>query len=57
MLDNGEAVEIFENELELLYVKAHKSGLSWWWILRLVLKTLQLLMMRADEEYWLKGGS
>lgn len=55
-MDNPEAIELFEGELDVLCNKAHRSGLSWWWILRVVLSRIQLLVIQSDAEYWLKGG-
>ena len=53
-MDSAEVIGLFENELEFLIEKAHRSGLTYWWILRLILKSIEALVMRADQEFWMK---
>jgi hypothetical protein len=55
-MDNPELIDLFESELDFLISKAHRSGLSFWHILRIVLTRIEGLVMQADAEYWLKGG-
>ena len=52
----ADLIELLESELDLLINKAHKSGLSYWWILRVILSRLETLVMQADSEYYSKGG-
>ena len=51
------AIHQCECDLDCLIEKAHKSGLSYWWILRLAMKSVEKLVMLADQEYWMKGGT
>jgi len=55
-MDNPELIELFESELDFLINKAHRSGLSYWRILRTILPRLESLVMQADAEYHVKGG-
>ena len=55
-MDNPELIELFESELDFLVNKAHKSGLSFWWILKVVLTRIEGLVMQSEAEYYLKGG-
>ena len=55
-MDNPELIELFESELDFLITKAHRSGLSFWWILRTILTRIEGLVMQADIEYHIKGG-
>ena len=55
-MDNPEVIKLLESELDLLIDKAHKSELSYWWILRVILSRLERLVMQADIEYYIKGG-
>ena len=54
MPDNIELIELAESEIEFLIEKAHRSGLNYWQILKIFLVKVETLVMRADEEYWLK---
>ena len=55
-MDNPEMIELLESELDFLTSKAHKSGLSYWWILRIILSRIEGLVLQADAEYYVKGG-
>ena len=55
-MDNPELIDLFESELDFLIVKAHRSGLSYWWCLRVILSRLESLVMQADVEYYVKSG-
>ena len=55
-MDNPELIELLESELDFLINKAHRSELSYWWILRVILSRIDSLVMQADCEYWIKGG-
>ncbi len=55
-MDNPELIELLESELDFLINKAHRSGLSYWSVLRIVLSRLESLVTQADAEYYIKGG-
>ena len=55
-MDNPELIEQLELELDSLINKAHRSGLSFWHILRVILNRLDSLVMQAEVEYYVKGG-
>jgi hypothetical protein len=55
-MENPEQIELLESELDFLINKARKSGLSYWWILRVILSRIENLVMQADVEYYVKGG-
>jgi len=56
MMDTA-AIHQCECDIDCLIVNAHKSGLSYWWILRLALKAVEKLVMLADEEFYMRGGT
>ena len=55
-MENPDLIELFESELDFLIARAHRSGLSYWWILRTILTRIEDLVMQADCEYYIKGG-
>ena len=55
-MDNPDSIELFESELDFLIAKAHRSGLSFWQILKVVLTRIEDLIMQSEAEYYLKGG-
>jgi len=55
-MDNPELVNLFESEFDFLITKAHRSGLSFWQILKVVLTRIEDLIMQSEVEYYLKGG-
>jgi hypothetical protein len=56
MPDNAELNKLADKELEFIIQKAHNSGLNYWQILKIFLRKVEMLVMLADTEYWLKGG-
>ncbi len=52
-MDNIDLIELLESEIDLLINKSHKSGLSYWLILRTLTSRLEGLMMRADAEIYM----
>ena len=56
-MEHAAAIKQCESDIDCLIVNAHKSGLSYWWILRLAMKAVEKMVMLADEEYWMKGGT
>ena len=55
-MENTELAELLESELDFLINKAHRSDLSYWRILRVILSRTESLVMQADCEYYVKGG-
>jgi len=53
-MDNPDLIELLESELDFLIAKAHKSGLCYWSILRVLLSRLESLVMQADVEFLMK---
>jgi len=52
-------MEEFENDVNVAIEKAHRSGVSYWDIFRLLYHRGEALIMQADAEYWKnqnKGG-
>ena len=56
MLDDIEAIELFENEVDRLIEVGHKQELNYHQILKVFLPRCVTLLMLADQEYYLKGG-
>lgn len=52
-----ELVPMLENELDILILKAHRSGLNYWQILKVLLLRCGDLMMQSEAEYYVKGGN
>uniref|UniRef100_A0A6M3IHX2 Uncharacterized protein n=1 Tax=viral metagenome TaxID=1070528 RepID=A0A6M3IHX2_9ZZZZ len=48
---------MLENELDILILKAHRSGLNYWQILKVLLLRCGDLMMQSEAEYYVKGGN
>ena len=55
-MDNPEMIDLFESEIDSLIAKTHGGGLSFWWILKIILTRIANLVMQADAEYYIKGG-
>ena len=51
MQDNA---ELLESEAEFLIEKAHRSGMNYWQVLKIFLVKVESLVMRADQEYFMK---
>uniref|UniRef100_A0A6M3JLT8 Uncharacterized protein n=1 Tax=viral metagenome TaxID=1070528 RepID=A0A6M3JLT8_9ZZZZ len=53
-MDNPELIELAETQLEQFILVAHKSGLNYWQILKLLLAHCVTLQMQADVEFYMK---
>ena len=51
-MDNPEAFDLFEDELEVLIQRGHKSGLNYWCILGILQRFCCTLFMQADAEFY-----
>ncbi len=52
-MENADLIEQTEESLERVVMVAHKSGLNYWEILKLLPDLTGKLIMMADVEYWL----
>ena len=55
-METEEALKLFDQELWYLIEKAHRSGMSYWSLLKLVPDLMKDLIIKADVEYKMKGG-
>jgi len=55
-MDNPELVDLFESDLSIIIQKAHKSGLTFWKIFKVLFDKCLTVMMQSESEYYLKGG-
>ncbi len=55
-MDNPALLDLLKSEFDFLIEKSHRSGLSFWQILKVILSRIETLVMQADAEYWFKGG-
>ena len=53
-VDNPETIELAEIQLDQFINLAHKSGLPYWHILRVLLSRLETLVMQSDVEFLMK---
>jgi len=55
-VDEPNLIELFESEIDILLNKAHRSGLNYWQIFKVLLNKCLTLMMMSESEYNSKGG-
>lgn len=55
-MEEVELKELLESEVDLVISKAHRSGLNYWQILKVVTGKLVTLEMLSEAEYSFKGG-
>lgn len=53
-MNDSELLENAEFDLHILIETTHSRGLNYWQILRLFLKAVDALVMKADCEWWMK---
>jgi len=56
-MDNPELIELLGGELDIIINKAHKSGMNYWEIFKLIYNRCQSLIGQSEAEYFLKGGT
>lgn len=56
MVDDADAIELFESELDRLTLVGHKQGLSYPRILYCILHRLECMVLQCGAEQWLERG-
>jgi len=56
MVDEPAKIDNFKDRLDVLISDAHKEGLNYWAIMRVVLDRYSDLMVQSSAEYYQKGG-
>jgi len=50
------AAELFDSEMNMLINKAHKAGMNYWEIFKVLYRVCETLIMQSEAEYIMKGG-
>jgi len=56
IVNEAKLIELLNDELDILINKAHRSGLNYWHIFKILLNKCLALMMMSEAEYYQKGG-